>query len=217
MYFIKQLFYHLANDWTIFKEQGARAGLAQLGRVIWRVFYQHDEYVVLTNLLSGPNQISPPKSRPDLVIRQVTTPEELDALQPIADVADIARFHHMFKRGSIMFIAFQHEIPVGYCWISAEIDRTANRIQPPLHPGEACVHDLFVAPAYRNQGIGQALISHRLQFLQKHGYQRAIVAVLKGNTPALKADERAGYIYVGQMWHTRILFWDSLTYQLCDS
>ncbi len=216
MYFVKQLFYHLASDRTIFKEQGPRAGLAQLGRVIGRVFYQHDEYVVLANSLTIPNQTSLPNFKPDFVIRQVITSGDLNRLKPIADIADMARFYHMFECGSMVFIAFQNEKPVGYGWISAEIDRTANRLQPPLHPGDACMHDLFVAPAYQNRGIGQALISHRLQFLQEQGYQRAIIAVLKDNAPALKAVERTGYIYVGQMRHTRILFWDSLTYHWPD-
>jgi hypothetical protein len=56
-----------------------------------------------------------------------------------------------------------------------------------------------------------------LEFLREHGYRRAIVVVLKGNTPALKVDNKTGYLQVGSMSHTRILFCDRVDYVLFDA
>jgi GNAT superfamily N-acetyltransferase len=215
MYLFKQLLYRLAISLRMFQEKGLRAGFVELGHALLRIFYQRGEYIVIINVLS--DQIPLPDTKPGLVIRQVTTLEELASLRPITDSADMARFYRMFEHGSIAFIALHNEMPVGCCWISAEIDRRANRVQPPLRPGDACVHDLFVSPEYRSEGIGRTLIAHRLRFLREHGYKRAIGAVLKDNAPALKVNQKTGHIHIGEMSHTRILFWDSFNYNLPDA
>lgn len=206
MNLLKQLSYRLAMSLKLLQKKGLWVGLAELAQVLLRVFYKRGEYIIIARLLS--EQISMPEPRPGLVIRQVTTREELGSLRPIMDLADMARFYKMFDQGSIAFVALQNEMPIGCCWISTKIDRSVNRVQPPLGPGDACVHDLFVSPEYRNAGIGRTLIAHRLRFLREQGYQRAIVAVLKDNAPALTVNKKTGHIHIGEMSHTRILFWD---------
>jgi len=213
MHLLKQLFYYLIDSVRTFQEEGVRAGLERLGQTIARVFYQRAEYIIVANVLSG--QAPLPNPGVGLTIRQVTTSEEIAKLSSIPDLANnMERFYRMFDNGSIGFIAFQNDQAVGCAWISQKIDPSMIRVQVPLRPGDACVHNLFVSPTHRGQGIGQALVSHRLQFLREHGYKRAIAAVLKDNIPALKVDKKTGYTPIGEMTHTRILSWDLYKYDI---
>ncbi len=205
MHLAKQLLYQLLASLRTFQEQGLRAGLVALGQTILRIFYQQSEYIVIANVLSGRViQLNP---EPDLVIRQIPDREEIAKLSQIANQADVARFYEMFDRGSIAFGAFQNDQIVGCCWASQKT-QSVNRVQPPLRPGDACVHDLFVSPEHRGQKIGRTLISHRLHFLRERGYKRAVGAILKGNAPAFKINEITGHTHISEMSHTRILFWD---------
>jgi len=211
MHLLKQLAYRLIAAARVFREKGPSAGLVELGKTVWRVFYQRAKYIAMAKELS--KQAFPATGGPDLTIRRATTREEVLALSPIADLADMARFQRMFDQGSVPLIALQSGQTVGYGWISHRIDRRTNRLQPPLGPGDACLHDLFVSPAYRGRGIAQALVARRLQFLREEGYTRSIIAVAQGNAPALRVAEKAGYRPVGEMSHTRVLFWERLTYK----
>jgi len=210
MQLLRGLLYRLRRSLRVFREKGPRAGVTELWRTILRVFCQRTDYVVVAHTLS--EKIPSPNPKPGLTIRQVRDREELATLNRIADEEDRARFYRLLDHGSIAFIASQDSRPVGYCWISEEIDMRVHRVQPPLSPGDAYVHDLFVAPTHRRQGIGGALVSHRLRFLRDHGCERVIAIVLKDNVPALKVDSKTGYTHVGEMTHTRILLWDLFAY-----
>jgi GNAT superfamily N-acetyltransferase len=215
MHLLRQLLLRLNATLTAFRDKGLRAGFAELGQTLLRIFYQKAEYVIVAHPLS--EELTPMFTKSDTVIRQVKTRDEITGLSSIADPADMARFYKMFDNGSIAFIAWQNGQVAGYCWISDEIDRSVNRVQPPLSTGDACVHDWFVAPAYRSQGLGKTLVAHRLRFLRERGYRRALAVVLKDNAPALKVDKKTGYAEIGEMSHTRILFWDSFQYNVPEA
>lgn len=216
MHLLRQLLYRLAASLTAFQERGFQAGFTELGRTVLRIFYQKSEHIILACELSE-RKTSPVNPKLGLVISRVKSPDEIACLGSMADPNDMARFHKMLDHGSIAFIAYLDKQSAGYCWISEEIDPGVNRVQPPLRPGDACVHDLFVSPTYRRQGIGHALVSHRLRYLSDHGYSRAIAAVRKDNIPALKVDEKTGYTHIGEMSHTRVLFWDRFIYNLSSA
>jgi len=82
-----------------------------------------------------------------------------------------------------------------------------------LLPGDACLYDLFVAPAYRGQRLASRLVAHRLQFLREHGYKRSVISCAKDDLPPLVVAERIGYIKIGESCHTRFLFWDRFKYK----
>jgi len=212
MHLLRQLLWQLTLTVRLFQEQDWCAGLMELGRTLSRILYLRGEYVIMANDLSG--LILLPGPGPDLVVRRVETREELDGLRSIASLADLSRYCRMFDHGSSVFIALQNDQPVGYGWISQMVDRSVHGVQPPLRPGDVCLHDLFVSPAHRRQGIGQMLIAHRLRFLRDNGYRRAIIAVKKDNIPSLEANRKTGYVPVGEMSHTRFLFWDRLTHNV---
>lgn len=212
MNLLRQLLFRLIAIARAFREKGLRAGLGELEQVISRIFYQRGEYFVFENEV--PNKIIPLVSKPGLVIRQITNYEELKSLSSIADLADMKRFYKMFKGGSVVFVALMSDQPIGYSWISGKIDPSENRVQAPLRPGDACIHDLFISPEYRSQGIGRMFYAYRLQYLHEHGYRRLIAVVLKENISSLKVVAHTGYKRIGELSHTRILFWDWVKYSI---
>ncbi len=212
-YLLKQLIYRVIDSFKTFNEKGIRVGFAELGRTSTRIFYQRAEYVVLANILS--ENATPAKLQTGLIIRQVVAREEIASLiSPIADSPDTARFYQLFDHGSIAFIACQNDQAVGHCWISKDVDPSVNRVGAALRLGsrDAYVHDLFTSPAHRGKGIGRSLVNHHLGYLREHGHERAVTAVIKNNMPALKVHKGTGYKVVGELLHTRILFWNYFRY-----
>ena len=55
-----------------------------------------------------------------------------------------------------------------------------------------------VRPAWRNQGIGTALVAEAERRLLSEGLTRAVIAVGKANEPALRLYERLGYTRFGE-------------------
>ena len=210
-YLLEQLFYRTIQTFNTFREKGLRAGFTELGQTGARIFYQRASYVILANMLSECETTA--ELPPGLVIRQIASLEDIACLRSIADSADIARFHKLFNTGSIGFVAFENDQAVGCCWTSQEVNQNVNRVQAALHlrPGDAYGHDLFTSPMHRRRGIGKALATHRLQFLHERGYNRAVGGVSKDNAPALKLNKAIGYKPIGEVNHTRILFWDRFT------
>ncbi len=54
------------------------------------------------------------------------------------------------------------------------------------------LEDLFVLPAYRQQGIGKALLSHLLQLAKERGAGRVEWSVLDWNLPAIEFYQKMG-------------------------
>jgi GNAT superfamily N-acetyltransferase len=214
MRLLKSLVYLLLDTFVMFNKKGVRAGLANLGKVLWRIFYTRLELVVLAKPLSVSEP--PLEPLPGVVIRQVREKEELAVMDDWVGPREAVRFRRVFDDGSVAFIAWQDGQLAGWGWIAYEIDPEVNRVHMPLSPGDATLYDLFVLPAYRGQGIAQRLVACRLQLLRAQGYKRAVISCAKGEIPALKLAQKTGYIGIGEGCHTRFLFWDRLKFNLYD-
>jgi GNAT superfamily N-acetyltransferase len=214
MRLLKSLLYLLLDTFVVFKKKGVQAGLANLGKVLRRIFYTRLELVLLAKSLSiGESPLEP---LPGLIIRQVKEKEELAVMDDWVGPKKAARFRRVFDDGSVAFLAWQDGQLAGWGWIAYEIDPEVNRVHIPLPPGDATLYDLFVLPAYRGQGIAQRLVACRLQLLRAQGYKRAVISCSKGDIPALKLAQKAGYTRIGESCHTRFLFWDRLEFNLYD-
>jgi GNAT superfamily N-acetyltransferase len=214
MRLLKSLAYLLLDTFVIFKKKGVRAGLANLGKVFWRIFYTRRDLVVLAKSLSVSEP--PLEPLPGLVIRQVKEKEELAVMDDCVGPREAARLRRVFDDGGVAFIAWQDEKLAGWGWIAYEIDPGVNRVHIPLSPGDATLYDLFVLPAYRGRGIAQRLVASRLQLLRAQGYKRAVISCAKGEIPALRLAQKAGYSSIGESCHTRFLFWDNLKFNPYD-
>jgi GNAT superfamily N-acetyltransferase len=214
MRLLKSLAYLLLDTFVIFKKKGIQAGLVNLGKVLQRIFYTRLELVVLARALSLDEP--PLEPLPGLIIRQVKKKEELAVMDDWVGPREAARFRRVFDDGCVAFLAWQDEQLAGWGWIAYEIDPEVNRVHIPLSPNDATLCDLFVLPAYRGRGIAQRLVACRLQLLRAQGYRRAVISCAKGEIPALKLAQKAGYTGIGESCHTRFLFWDRLKFTLYE-
>jgi GNAT superfamily N-acetyltransferase len=208
---LKSLFYHLLEVIRTFQAEGGSAGLARLGEAVRRIFYVQSEYWVVALTLS--DQTIRLEPLPGLVMVQVKDKENLDLIASLATSADRVRFYQMFARGSFAFMARQDDRLVGWVWASDQIETHLNRSHTPLCSGDVCLHDLLVLPAYRGQGIGQRLVADRLQFFLGQGYKRSVASIAKENIASLTVVKKAGYIRIGESYHTRFLFWNRFEYK----
>jgi GNAT superfamily N-acetyltransferase len=215
MRLLKSLFYQLSDTFKTFKEKGMCIGLARLRQTIVRIFYVRRERWVFALPLSESMPVIEPLS--GLVVRQVKDKRDLALTDSMVDTMDAVWFRRMFDDGDIAFFALLDGQLVGWGWISFKINPELHHMQAPLLPGDACLHNLFVVPAYRGERIAQRLIAHRLQFLREHRYKRSVISCAKDDIPPLIVAERAGYVKIGESCHTRFLFWDRLDYKPCEA
>jgi GNAT superfamily N-acetyltransferase len=208
MYLMKQLFCQVIDSFKTCKTRGIGAGLVGLAQTVARVFYQRADYVVLEERFSKYAPAADP--RPDLVIRRVTTRELVASLSPVTNLADMQRFYKLFDGGCFAFIASENDQVIGYCWASQHVEGSLNRVGAALSlgAGDAYIHDLFTAEAYRGRGIGRSLLIHCLEYLHENGYERAVAAVERDNIASLIVTRKAGYQVMGEISHSRIMLWN---------
>jgi hypothetical protein len=193
----KSLAYQLIELVKTLKENGGQAGLAKLGKIVRRIFYVRRDRWVFALTLS--EKVTTAKPRAGLVIQQVKDKDELAPLAALAGPTDMVRFRRMIETGCLAFIAWQDGQVAGWGWISDRIDPQTNRTQAPLRRGDACLYDLFVAPAYRD------------------GYKRSVISCAKDDLPPLIVAEKVGYVAIGESYHSRFLFWERFEYRPFES
>ncbi len=70
----------------------------------------------------------------------------------------------MFKRGSICPPALLKDQIVGCTWISQEVYRSVNRVQPPLREGDACVQDVLFPQDVEVKALGKGCFQNVCNF-----------------------------------------------------
>jgi GNAT superfamily N-acetyltransferase len=201
----------LGDTFNIFKEEGGRAGFTKLAATLKRILYVQRQRIVLARELSE----TTPEAElpPGFTLQEVKAKEIINRMTSFVETTDAARFHKMFDKGSTAFLLLRNDQTAGWGWISYEIDAETNHTQAPLRAGDACLHDLYVLPEYRGQGLAQFIIDSRLQFLREQGYKRSVISCSVWDTPALRVAEKVGYIPIGESSHVRFLLWDRYTYK----
>ena len=76
-----------------------------------------------------------------------------------------------------------------------------------LAPGDVCIYDKFILPAYRGHGISNALRTHHLRQLKRAGYRRVVVAVLPENASSLRDILKGGYRPYGVIGRIKVGRW----------
>lgn len=84
------------------------------------------------------------------------------------------------RKNVTIFTAFDEDVPVGYCLVS--IDAECGEID-----------SLFVAPEFRNQGIGESLVKKALQWLNERHCTIIDILVAEGNEKVFSFYERFGF------------------------
>lgn len=198
-----------------FDEDGLSKGIKRLTYVIGRIFYNRFDYLILAHPL---DKIGSSVNKLGLSIRQINRAEDISALEAIEGLSHFIPGHiewlgRVYDTGGIGVVAWHDDKPIGCSWISPQLTDDLMQIEIPITPKEAYIHTHFVSPNYRGRGVGKILAAHCLNFLRNNDYDRGVMIVRKENTPALKADMKIGYRPVGEVTHTRFLFWDSNDYR----
>jgi GNAT superfamily N-acetyltransferase len=105
----------------------------------------------------------------------------------------VARFDRRIVAAN--WIAMQ---PIRLCYLDCVLD---------MAPGEVCIYDKFILPAYRGHGISNALRTHHLRHLQRAGHQRVVVAVLPENASSLRDILKGGYRPCGIVGRIKVGPW----------
>jgi GNAT superfamily N-acetyltransferase len=207
---------HLYSNWfetfSISKDKSVSSVALELGQFIKLMLFKKIEMFIIAFDLSS--KIRFPDLKCGLTIYPITTHEQIASLNEVVGLSNYKPYdtinwlHKIFNNGSIGFIAFKNDHPVGCCWAS---EKTPSSLFPgvriPLERGNICVHTLFVSQINRRQKVGKALAIYRLRFLQNKGYKRALATVEKDNIAALKTDKKIGYVTIGEVSGVRVLFW----------
>lgn len=92
------------------------------------------------------------------------------------------------------------------CWISLKKLESSNAcVEGNLDENEGLLLDAYCSPVARGRGFHGAMNAYRLWQLSQHGKNRAVVIVLKENTPAYKSQLKVGFevafiYYVTTIW-----------------
>ncbi len=89
------------------------------------------------------------------------------------------------KNESVVFIAFDDDEPVGFTQLYTTFSSVS--LQPVF-----VLNDLYVSKAYRDNGIGEALLNHAKDFCKKSGYKGLALETSIDN-PAQKLYEKLGW------------------------
>jgi GNAT superfamily N-acetyltransferase len=90
------------------------------------------------------------------------------------------------------------------CWIAEMDGQNVGHIFLVKHPEErqtARLRLLFVEPAARGHGVGEALVTECVRFARTAGYERIVLWTQSILTPAIRLYQRAGFRLIKEERH----------------
>lgn len=94
-------------------------------------------------------------------------------------------------------VRYECENPISTWFAEEREGRVAGYIGAQSVPPEADVMNLAVAPEYRRQGIGRALLRHLEEALHRDGIETLFLEVRASNEPARRLYEASDYRVAG--------------------
>jgi len=115
-------------------------------------------------------------------------------------------YERRMDRGDVLFIARMGAVPAGFQWVA--FNRWDSHWIEHSFPldGDVWLHDAFVDPSYRRQGIYTAMLRHVLRWAQGKGHAHAYCLVMQRNRPSVVAHERNGWLPFEQISYWQLLF-----------
>jgi ribosomal protein S18 acetylase RimI-like enzyme len=123
-------------------------------------------------------------SLPDRYRIRTCDPETVDPLD--APVADL-------QAGEEVIAILEDGTPCGYLFLSVDTTHEIQPLEQQLAFDGAYIRRVYVAPEYRNQGLGSAMLEFALSRSVERGARRATALVALDNTPSRKLFERYGF------------------------
>lgn len=112
------------------------------------------------------------------------------------------------RSGQMCFVARHEGRIVATAWVAVHpvlVPFLGCQIE--MAAGDAHIYDKYTLPAYRGQGISNAVRTYHLKYLQRAGYRRATGAVLPENASSLRDDTKGGFRTYGILCRIRVGPW----------
>ncbi|CAN5142378.1 hypothetical protein BH23GEM4_BH23GEM4_01380 [soil metagenome] len=202
--YIRDLLTFPGDAAVAWRHQGVSGVAAELRKRTLDRVLRRSRSLVIEQLLDDVAEVPPP---PGIQIRAFSGPD-WSPLTAIASRATLNRFRRDVNAGRICLVAWRGDRPVGYTWISREMDRGMEFYPLPLPRDAAYGWDLFVVSEERSSGVGSALVSARLRYTRELGF-RSMWRVIDRDNPAsrrtLAKTTGIGTRIVGELKSLRIL------------
>jgi len=195
----------LKTEWRAAEKRTLVVRLGRVLRVFTYPFYRAGQFIVVRRPLSLPNER--PVWPESVTVRRVE-PADLPGLRQISNSADGPRLEAFTRRGSLGILAERGGEMLGYMWASFAIFPQLHRVAINLDPQEAFIHDIWVVPAARREGLASAMLWEMINTLQGRALQYVVSHVVADNQKALAFHARHGYKPMASLSHRRILRWD---------
>jgi len=118
---------------------------------------------------------------------------------------DDAHVRETLQRGDIAVLARLSGRPAGIAWCASkrvfvpELDRHLA-----IGPGEAYIHDLFVAPSARGRSLAPSMLEFLATDLRQRDIYKSWALIGSNNIASVRAFEKAAYTAVAEVVHARI-------------
>ncbi len=197
----------LKTEWRASEDRRIGARILAVLQVFVFPFYRAGRFIVFKRPLSGPAD-HPTGGPPASVTVRPVEAADVPRLRQIASSADGVRLEAFARRGSLGVLAERDGAALGYMWASFAIFPELHRVAIDLNQREAFIHDIWVVPAARRQGLASAMLAYLFDRLKKRDIQTVVNHVVVDNRQALEFHHRRGYQPVFNLTHRRILRWD---------
>lgn len=194
----------LGRDLAITARVGGVEGVWQAVRYrTLNRLYLREKFLLLENPLSRRRE---PRSVPGVEVR-VLEDADWGALEQAITTLNIRRFRARLERGRTCFVAWRGGRPIGYTWMSEQIDPEIEYHPIPLPSDAVLGWDLYVNRAERSRGVGSALVDARLAYARERGFRRSWRLIAPRNAPALRTAEKVGgeVRLLGELTFVRVL------------
>jgi len=131
----------------------------------------------------------------------------------------LRRCQTLAARGRICLVAWRGDRPVGYTWISEQVEPDLEAFPIPLPHDAAYLWDLYVLPYERGHHIGSALTSARLAHVRRLGYRFGWRMVEITNRASLRTVARTvgpGSHVAGQLTWIKFGPWTRTIFRPCS-
>ena len=118
---------------------------------------------------------------------------------------DDAQIREFWQRGDVAILARLSGRPAGIGWCTCkrvlvpEIDRILA-----IGPGEAYIHDLFVAPSARGRSLAPSMLEFMAMQLRENDIYKSWALIGSNNIASVRAFEKAAYTAVAEVVHAHI-------------
>ncbi|MCP4445901.1 MAG: GNAT family N-acetyltransferase [Myxococcales bacterium] len=118
---------------------------------------------------------------------------------------DEGQIRKAWQHDDLAVLARLNERPAGISWCSCkrvlvpEIERHLA-----VGPGEAYIHDIFVAPSARGRSLAPSMLEHLATVLRQRDIYKSWALIGSNNIASVRAFEKAAYTAVAEVVHARI-------------